>query len=380
MTALAVTQLENVAPIAVQDDPLQIRWYLNVADREQILEGFRFGFTHLQYGRWGQVQVFSVPEEIHSTDEGLPKEQLVMHSAFDVQQRLEERFSGKDHQGNADPKKTDKGLRVAFFGERDTAKMAVISDTILPNLTRIREIAEELGETSPIGNRCEAEDDLDFAPRESCPTCWAKWITSPLCHQYMEKIALTGREVEDTQNSERWTVKPSIEEFRAAHTLTADSLQNSVKYLQNTWGTIAREIETGKRDGLDENGFQHSIRKDVHQTKPQDRQLKLIQEVAAASRGGGSDAVTERIVGVLDKIDQRLSRLETSPAPSQTTNTTPPPITEQAKFAEGDKVSIDGQEGVIEQINPTLGWHRIKLANGDIKNLRPNQMTGVTKL
>lgn len=365
-TAVAVETMESAAPVATENDPLAPRWYLNAIEREARVNGFECGFSIVKYADWGLAQNFTVPEEFHTIDDNpnLPKERLVQHPALDVQRQLEAKFAGKDMFGNVVQNKVNKGLQIGFIGETDTAKMKVISETLLPTLPRIRELAEELQIACPIEAMCAGQDDLDFSERMSCPTCWLGWVNSDLCTAYMDSVATNGREVFDVDAPDtRWVVRPTVAEFDTARNLTRNNLQVGLRYLQNEWRTIASEVEKGTRNGLDEGGYQHAIRKDVHEVKPQDRELRLIRETAKANMPGDNTAVLGRVVDVLDRMDQRLLAMETK---------VPTPPTD-APFAVNETVWFNGEAGVIKEAK-AAGWFVIETDSGT-KTVRKGELT-----
>lgn len=379
--AIAVEKLEGGLPTIEGDDPLEIRWYLQTVEKGRILPGFEFGFAELRYAEWGPAQVFSVPEELHSVDDNpnLPKERMVQHTALEAQRKLEEQFAGKDHMGNLSPNKANKGLQIGFVGEKDAAKMKVISDTLLPSLPRIREIAKNLAMPSPIDAVCLGQDDLDFGERQTCPTCWLQWASSGLCGEYIQSVAASGRLVEDA-DGKQWTVTPTFEELEAGRRATLTALQTGIQHQQTQWRIIVGELEKGTRNDLDEGGYQHTIRKDIHQTKPQDRQLKLLKEVASAS-GGGNDELVRQLAqsqietnALLRHIAQNIPTVNNL-VDADNDGT---PDYRQADFTIGigDAVSCDGKPGRVASVK-TGGWFVVNLDNGETTTVRKDKLEAI---
>jgi len=361
--ALAVEQYTEPLATPEGNNPLEPRWYIQVCDREALVESFQFGFPRAKYAEFGVAQVFHVPQEYHTTDDNptLPKETMVQHTALDVEYRLKERFAGCDDWGNPTLGKRDKGLQIGFVGEKDVAKMKVISDTLLPTLPRLIEISAEYGHGEYQG--CEGKDDLDFGERQACPTCWFEWINSDLCTAYMEAVSQTGRQVTDAQGK-MWTVTPTMSELETARQIVANALRGGIRYLTTEWTTIASEIEKGTRDGLDMNGHQNTIRQDVHRIKPQDREMQLIKE---ATKGGGSD--NSELLTMLAKSQMETNALLRQVVSKDIPGAPPSDTPVSDPFAVNSIVLCDGEPGVITEAK-TAGWYVVALDNGDTKTVR----------
>lgn len=271
-------------------DPMEIRWGINTVVREKLLEGHRTGFGILPYAQFFAVKRFSTPEEVHSTDETMERERRVTRTALSVEMVLNEMLAAKDAMGNPAVGQPDWGFRTDFYGEMDAAKMLVISKTLLPSLPEIRRIAESFDMPSPIGSKCDGQDNMDVGERQSCPTCWSQWIDSDVCSKHIEATTLNGVPVRErnaqTQEIEDRIVRPSVLEFTTAREAVRLSLQIGLAALAQEWMTISTELERGERK--DANFYQHGMRKDLHEGKPQDRQISLMREFGKASGGGGN--------------------------------------------------------------------------------------------
>lgn len=311
--AIAVDEIKTATP-SQGVDPMAIRWALNPIVRHKILEGQRIKPPIIPYGRWFPLQHFNTPEEIHSTDEAMARERIITRTALEVQTYLEEALAGKDEFGSIDVRKKNWGCQIGFFGEMDADKMAVVSKVLLPSLPEIRTICKEYGLTCPIALVCEGQDATDFDDRETCATCWLHWIRSDACASYAEIVSEEGRNVYSLDNpNEQRLVRPSIHDFETARNSTIVSLQVGISTLQTEWGNIVAEIDKGERKGFDEAGEQQSMRKDLHQVKPADKQLQMVREYGKAAGGGGNDALLEQLVKSQIQMSQALASIVGSP-------------------------------------------------------------------
>lgn len=365
MSGVAVAErLDSTIASITGDDPNEIRWGFQAIIRNKGLQFHECGKSSLKFAEFDPIQSFAVPEEIHTMDENMPREQRVQHTALEAQYALTAQFAGTDHRGNRDAQKPDMGFRVGFLGEKDPAKMKVLSERLLPSLPRIHEIAAMYEMPSPIEAVCPGQDDIGET-RLSCATCWQQWIVSDLAQRYILDAAVADHQVyyEDAPD-DIVTVRISQAEAQKALDMAIDSLQTSVPYLQNQWRTIVAEFEKGIRKDLDENNFQHSIRKDLHQAKPEDRQIRMLQAATqSAQSAGNNDALLGTALKILDRMDKRLSAIETSPTP------VPPAVPDGV----GQNVTIDGEVGTITATANGQGWYSVTMENGEVKKARKNQ-------
>lgn len=325
-TALQIETATEHKTLPVGQDPMAPRWCINTAVRDKYVDGERVGFAYLPFGQWKAVTRFNTPKEIHTTDDNpnLPRERVVTETALSAQLVLDEMLGGKDVAGTRDPQKQDWGIRFGFHGEEDHAKMAVISATLLPSLSTIKQIAERLVMPSPIPDICPGEDSVDFGERETCPKCWLAWIESSVYDAYVAEVAITGRQVQVTDivtgDQQMRVVTPSLDEFATAKTLTVESLKAGIIAGEKTWRTIAVEMEKGERRDAD--AYQNNIRKDVHANKPADAQLANIREyarVVGEGGGGNNDALLARLAESQIQTNALLAQLVTpggTPAPA----------------------------------------------------------------
>lgn len=325
-----IIQIESLAAESVSDfsvDPMTLRWGFNAAVREKLLDAQECGIPILPFAKWFPVENFRTRREFHSTDETQPREMEIVVPAGDAQRYLERHLAGK----NVNITVPDMGLQIGFAGERDAGKMAVISRVLMPSLPAIRRICREHDLASPIGAVCDGQDELDFDERETCPSCWANWLLSDQCAVYAERVSETGMAVREISNAtgaqvER-TVAPSVTEFETARNLMIESVRRGIIALRDDWGRIAQELADGSRKEI--KPYQHGIRKDLHESKPQDKQFALIRQFAREAQpqvqeNGQNGALAkivetqEQTTGVLAEIVNQLKELKGESAANKT--------------------------------------------------------------
>ncbi len=295
--AIQVSLPETVLSTLTGHDPMETRWAIQCGARDKNTESWKTGFVGLPFGEFFRVARFDTMEEIHSTDDNpnFPRTRNVVRPADDVELYLSEMLGGTDSSGNIQPGKPDFGIRFGFRGETDGAKVAVISATLLPTLPYIRQFAASNGYTNPIGDRCDGQDLGDFTDRDSCPTCWSKWIKSDLCDKYIAIVIEQGMECDEynpnTRETTTRTVRPTAEEFAQGRQMAIEALTLGLQSMQAIWTTLVDEMEKGERRGMDP--YQHRIRRDVHGTKPQDKQVEMMREFGRASAGNGDGGNSE---------------------------------------------------------------------------------------
>ena len=165
----------------------------------------------------------------------------------------------------------------------------------------IRQLAATSGIANPIGDRCDGHDAEDFTERLSCPSCWVKWINSPLCDAHVKSVTEFGMDCDEydpnTRESVNRNVRPTVDEFAQARQMVVESLQLGLATMQGIWATLVDELEKGERRGIDP--YQHSIRRDVHGTKPQDKQVAMMREFGRASAGNSADNGNSDVLAAL---------------------------------------------------------------------------------
>ncbi len=335
------------------NDPMAQRWAINFV-RDKFIDSDKAGISILPFGRFFAVKRFQIPEAIHTVDDNpnLPAEELKTKTAQMVELYLGEMLAGRTLGGDIDPHKDDWGARFGFYGEEDIAKMEVISTTLLPALTTFQ-------------HKCIAQDSFDFTDRETCAVCWLDYVNSPECADVILEMSQTGCDVEITNTVTRTKeirlVRPTVAEFETGRELVRDSLRHFIASAQKTWGQVAKELEEGTRRGID--AYQNNLRKDVHADKPTDANLRQVREYAKAvgSGGGQNGEVMERVVGVLDRIDQRLTRLEAPVVEAQASN---------------PQYLIDGQPIEVVEVKQG-GWVAVKMADGTSQTVRKDKLQEV---
>lgn len=290
---IKVEAFRNDTPERTGKDPMVVRWGFNGVVRDKYLEGNRAGFSGLPFGSFFPLARFTTPEEVHSTDETMERERLVTKTAESVEKYLGEVVGGRDARGNPVDNVLNFGFMSGFYGELDVSKMAVLSVTLLPTLPQIRAIAARLKMPSPISAKCEGTDARDAGrERTGCPTCWLKWIQSPVVDAYIAETMASGRQVEEfdpaTGENQTRTVAPSVEDFAAAKEIVTISLGTGLAAQHSIWAEIVTDIEDKTIKGA--TAYQDGIRKDLHEAKPQDKDMNRIREFAEASKGGNAPA------------------------------------------------------------------------------------------
>lgn len=290
--AVEAQVLSNILQPTSDMSPFVIRWGFNPVVRDKILNARECGISVVPFGRWFPIPIFGTNRENHTTDELKAREDRVQVNAEEAQGIISDSLAGTGAQTVF-----DWGTRFAFYGEEGIAKMETLSQALLPTLSSIRALCAEYGLECPIAEVCEATDDTDFGPRESCVSCWSKWISSPACSAYLEIVAKEGMtwNVRDPHTGEvkPEVGKPSIMEFNKARDLIIDGMQVGINSMRTQWADVARDEERGVTLAL--TNQQHIIRKDLHANKPQDRQLALVETFAKAQNtatGGNNELMT----------------------------------------------------------------------------------------
>lgn len=313
--AIIVEPAESKTP-AFDPRDYDLRWGFNPVNRDKLLNPRDCGIGRVPYGRLFPIVSFSTPREVHSTDDTRPKEELTVIPAAEAVRVLRESLAGEGIQDNL-----NFGLQTGYIGVSDVGLMAVLSAMLLPRLSRIRQICAELDLPCPIAVVCEGTEDLDFEPRESCPSCWHKWIVSPACEAYAEHVMRVGMPVQERHpvsgDVVDRIVRPSYEDFEQARLFVKTGFTIGLRTLQQQWEKIASELDksekSGRHDILD---FEHGYRKDLHQARPQDRQINLVDRIvnAKVSDGpavaSGRDPLLEMMAKSQMQTNELLGRIE----------------------------------------------------------------------
>lgn len=305
-TAVATSEVVSI-PLsnraAIQsNDPYKVRWGFNGVVREKFLNARETGIGILPFAKFFPITSFNTVKEFHTTDDTQPKESMVTIPAAAAELELVRNLAGQ----NETIKVPDLGLKIGFYDEEDTAKLAVINST-LPTLSQIRKICAENGWENPIGEYCPSEDEFDRDGRETCPSCWLEWLLSDAYAQYCTKVSKEGVPVKEfnpeIQQYSHRLVKVSVRDFETARDIMTDSVQTGLIALKRTWQGILKDVENEKGVQQDILEYQHGIRKDVHGIKPTDRQAVMVERSAQAfananqaNNAGLNDALTQLAV------------------------------------------------------------------------------------
>ncbi len=366
MQAIAVQTLNTNTPTTEGMDPMVTRWGVNCSTRDKFVAGSCAGFTQLPFGKFFPISRFTTPEEIHSVDVMMAKEQLKTKTAQSVETYLNSVIGGRDDNGNPDVNKLDLGFRTGFYGELDAPKMAVISATLIPTLSEIRALTGK--------GICKGQDNFDFSDRESCPSCWLEWVESTDCTNYIAKVAQEGRKVDEFSPAgalvAQRTVKPTVDELETARKIVTTSLKVGIAALKKIWVELSTDLEKG--DTKDLTTYQHGIRKDLHESKPVDKQVMMIEKFAQASGGGNNN----EILGVLAQQNTNMQAImammaqqmgftmpgavtpPATPAPAPAVAAAPEPVHNDA-----ETISDDELDSIINPAaNPSLSPAAQKMA------------------
>jgi hypothetical protein len=305
-TTPVVEQTTNVTPSYDPAD-YEIRWGMNPIQRDKLLNPRATGIAgRVPFCKWFAIKAFPTPREIHTIDWSMPKEADTLVTAAEAQLEIEVALAGKGVQ-----QQVNWGFVAGFLGERDAAVMEVISQTLFPRLSVIREVCANLGLACPISPICESMDETDYGERESCPSCWNKWLNSDALQQYIAAVANTGMEVLERETSgelKERVVKPRIQQLEDARMLAKEGMRVGLQSLRTQWDTIAAEYTNEKSGRKDITEFEHQYRKDLHQIRPQDRQVQLVSQVVRAARGEnvatGDTSAIDKLVSTVDKLAQ----------------------------------------------------------------------------
>lgn len=297
-------------------NPMEIRWGFNPVQRDKILTARDCGLHKIPFGRFFAIERFNTRREFHTTDELLPRENLTTVSATEAEDFIKDSLGGTNAQVT-----TNWGLKVGFYGENDRAKMEVMTQTLLPTLSRIVEICEKNTLALPISQVCEGTDEMDFGRRETCVTCWNRWLLSDSCAAYGEMAAANGIVVGERSAATGEVVNrrifPSIDELDAARNLMIDAYRTGIKTLQSVWREVAVGEEKGERKAA--NDFENQYRKDLHENKTQDRQITMVEKFAQASSAGvgGNNELIQMLAQSQIQTNQMLAQMLANGQPQQ---------------------------------------------------------------
>lgn len=321
------------------------------------------------FGKFFEVSRFLTFREIHSVDDSptFPRGEMFTETAHNAEMYLKEMLGGADGTGNPMAGKVNYGIQFGFRGETDLAKMEVISATLLPPLSSIAGIAKQFDMADPVGV-CQSKEQ-SFDVRDECPTCWRTWLDSPLCAAYIAYVVESGMECAEydprTAETEIRTVRPSANDMSSALAMAKMSLDVALSANRSIWTTLVNELEKGERHGMDI--YQEQVRKDVHGTKPADKQIALMREFGNASKDGdGTNAVLQKLVESQVEMQKFMMQVLGN---RSTGNTAPAPVVPGSNGLDvGSLVTVDGQDGVIVEVK-NGGWYGVETEDG-IKSVR----------
>jgi len=273
----------------VDTNSLEVRWGFQLAQRDKLMSSHECGISFVPFGKLFPIKTFFAPRENHTIDWTQPKENIVTIPASEAENYLMEALGGRGAQT-----RVNWGLTTGFLGDTDSGKMALFNAILMPNLSRMREIGEALG-LPAIERSCPGEDELDYNGRETCVSCGLAWLQSQTLDLYIDQCSqsqFTINELDrDTGETRERHFTPSAKELRDAKQLMTDSARIGHASLRAQWNEIATEYE--KADGIrkDISDIEHGYRKDLHQSRPQDRQINLAKAMAqgASQQSSGSN-------------------------------------------------------------------------------------------
>lgn len=269
-------QMQQAKP---DSDPRVVRWGYNPGLRGLTLNpretGIREAFVPV--GKFFAHTTFQTPRENCTLDEYKEKEYLVDVTAADSEETARVALGVW-------------GYQSFFYGEVDIVKVAAINQVLIPTLQEIRLLFDE---DSPIEAKCKGEDEMDLGVgRSHCATCHLQWITSEACDLLISEAVANGRAVvvreQDGTLSER-KVKLNLDMVTAARRHVQAGLETYIQKASKDWSTTISEIENKKRDQIQD--AEHFLRKDLHQIKPQNMAIEMVERVSQATTGASSDVL-----------------------------------------------------------------------------------------
>lgn len=280
----------NIARPEVDTNSLEVRWGFQLSQREKLMSSHECGISYVPFGQLFPIKTFFAPRENHTIDWTQPKENIVSIPAAIAENYLMETLGGRGAQT-----RVNWGLVTGFLGDTDSGKMALFNAILMPTLSRMREIGKALAMPA-IENQCPGEDDLDYGERESCVSCSLAWLQSRTLDAYIDQCSqaqFTINEIDrETGETNPRQYTPSAKELRAARDLMVESARIGHASLRAQWSDIAAEYEMADGIRKDISVFEHGYRKDLHQSRPQDRQMNLAKAVAQGvnqQQGNGSN-------------------------------------------------------------------------------------------
>lgn len=282
-TAVIVTK-KHVGALAAEQlayDPRIVRWGYNPALRSIRVDSRKTGILEqfIPAGEFFAHTTFRTPMENCTIDEYKEKEILIDVTAAQSEEEVRAAIGVW-------------GYQSFLYGQTDLSLVAALNDTVLPSLQKIRAVMKEL---SPIPASCPGEDEYDAGvPRTICATCHLAWIRSNECLAYLEEISETGltvREPNETGGFDERFVKPSLEMLEEIRQIVQKGLEMYVRRASEEWSAIVGELDNKLRVKLNE--AEHFLRKDLHQVKPQNKEVEMVERIAKTTQGANSDVLSK---------------------------------------------------------------------------------------
>jgi len=299
----------NISRPEVDTNSLEVRWGFQLSQRHKLMSSHECGISYVPFGKLFPIKTFFAPREYHTIDWTQPKENIVTISAAEAENYLMESLGGRGAQT-----RVNWGLMTGFLGDADSGKMALFNAILMPSLSRMREIGKTLG-IPAIENSCPGEDDLDYGERESCVSCALAWLQSKTLETYIDQCSQAQFQINEIDRQTGETVvrtyTPAARELRSAKALMLESARTGHASLRAQWNEIATEYE--KADGVrkDISEIEHGYRKDLHQSRPQDRQINLAKAMAqgANQANNSNDELIRMLAQGQVQLQQSLGQI-----------------------------------------------------------------------
>lgn len=250
-------------------DPRMVRWGINPGSRDCNPPIRDTGISPLPVGHPFPITTFKKQIENCTTDENAPRTLDVTVPAEEAETAIALYLRGL-------------GFKTFMHGEIDEDKMALYKEALLPSLAEINV-------------KCPQTDEMDLGNRDYCPQCAYDFLVSEDCKARIGEFA----KQKDTNFDAREAsiLRDTFISAYAEYLLTA----------REQWNGIVRDYETGLQTQIASQ--QHAVRKNIHEVKPADKQLKLVREFTEA-QGQNQNENTMAILSYLEeqsaKRDQQM--------------------------------------------------------------------------
>lgn len=252
-----------------KEDPRMIRWGINPGSFDCNPPMLDTGVSPIPVGAPFPITTFRKQIENCTTDENAPRTLEVEVSAAEAQSHIELYLKNL-------------GFRTFAVGETDEDLMELYGSVLLPSLAEI-------------GVKCPMTDEQDLGERDYCPQCLYEFLVSDAC---VERIAEKVKQHKDYLDG--FEAEALRQTFIAAY---AEFILTS----RTIWNGIVRDYETGQQTQIA--AQQHQLRKAIHEVKPADKQLKLVEQFTQA-QGQNANENTMAMLAYLEeqqaKRDQQM--------------------------------------------------------------------------